>query len=510
MMRKRFTQAVTTVSGLTGLSRIFGFVRDQLLAALIGPGVVLDAWFAAFRIPNIFRRIFAEGAMSAAFVPLLQGKLNDHGPVEAKAFARAAFSLLFLILTPVIVALVVFMPWIMGLITGFKAGSISLTLAILFGRIMLPYLMFMSLMALIGGVLDALGRFAPKAFAPTLLNIVLITVLFAIAWFDLAPGIWLSWATLFAGLAQLLIVWIPAARLGWAPALRWPRGTGIFFTKMIPGLIANGSFQLSSLIVLSLASSIERDLSHLYFADRIYQLPLGLIGIALNTVLLSSLSGLIAAGKDEAARIQINRGLGLSLLLAIPITLTCLFHGEFLFQGLFQVGQFTAADVQGAGHALIGYALGIPAAVGQKVLQPAFFARHDTRTPMIYALLSVAVAVGLSYGLYPHWGLLGLGVAASIAAWVGFLALAVHLYRAQFFRPDWQFAVRLIPLCLASGIMLFALQGILGLFGDFANLGFAVRLPLTLGLIGLSAVLYFALVFILNRALLNKDKSALF
>ena len=185
----------------------------------------------------------------------------------------------------------------------------------------------------------------------------LITILFAIAWFDLAPGTWLSWATLFAGLAQLLVVWIPAARLGWAPALQWPRGTGIFFTKMIPGLIANGSFQLSSLIVLSLASSIERDLSHLYFADRLYQLPLGLNGIALNTVLLSSLSGLITAGKDEAARIQINRGLGLSLLLAIPITLTCLLQGDFLFQGLFQVGQFTRVDVQGAGYALMGYAL---------------------------------------------------------------------------------------------------------------------------------------------------------
>ena len=514
MRANRFTHAVATVSGLTGLSRILGFVRDQMLGAFIGPGLILDAWQAAFAVPNAFRRLFAEGAMSAAFVPMLRDHLSGQnrdglsrksrtegaGKIrseeEGKQFAHAAFSFLLLILMPLIGLMILAMPWIMDLITGFDPDSEARRLAIFFGRIMLPYLLLMSLMALVGGVLDALGRFAAKALAPTMLNVIFIGVLFSVYRWDLAPGSWLSWATLVAGFAQLLVVWIPAAQLGWAPALTWPRGMRPFLGRMIPGLIANGGYQISFLVVMSLASSVEQDLSHRYFADRLYQLPLGLIGIALNTVLLSSLSNLIVQNRMDAARGQLNRALELSLILSIPITAACLFVGSFLFEGLFQYRAFSAEDTRGAALALYGFAFGIPAAVGQKVLQPAFFAQQNTRDPMLHSLASVVVAVGFSYGLYPSFGLFGLCLAASISSWFGFFSLAVHLNILRYFQPDHRVLIRLLPMILAAGLMILALKAGMTLIGDFDGLIYWVRMPLTLMFIALAAGLYFGFAFV--------------
>jgi len=387
--------------------------------------------------------------------------------------------------------------------------------AVAFGRIMMPYILLMSAMPLIGGTLDTLGKFAPKALAPTMLNIILVALLsgvWALGLSDLSPSsarygseaisdadrqiaTWLSWGTFVAGFAQLAVVWIPAARLGWAPMPAWPRGTGAFLRRMGPGLIANGGFQISSLVVLALASAVPGDLSHLRFADRIYQLPLGLIGIALNTILLSTLSSLIAKGNHEAAAAQMNRGLELTFLLSIPIMLACTFHAPFLFAGLFEYGNFGPADTAGASLALIGYAVGIPAAVGQKVLQPAFFARQDTRTPMLHSLASIAVAVGLAYGLYLPLGLFGLALAASIASWTGFLSLAAHLMIRGDFWPDARLLIRLFPIYIAGGLMVLALSGMLWLVGDLTVWGLGLLLPLTGLLIALRAAFYFALAF---------------
>ncbi len=501
-MPHRLDRAFATVSGLTGLSRILGLVRDQMLAAFVGPSLVLDAWLVAFSLPNAARRIFAEGAMSAAFVPMLRDRLTKGGAREAKAFARAAFAFLILVLTPLIATLILLMPWVLDLILQESAPEPTRTLSLIFARIMLPYLLFMSLMALVGGVLDVLGKFAAKALAPSLFNLVMIATLTVLAVLDRAPGLWLSWATLMAGALQLLVVWVPAARLGWAPALVWPRGLGPFARRMVPGMVARGGYQISFLVVLSLAATVEQDVSYRYLADRVYQLPLGLIGIALNTILLSSLANLIAQGQDAAARRQCNRGLELAMLLALPITFACCFLGEFLFQGLFEVGQFTAADSRGAATALLGFALGIPAAVGQMVIQPTFFARQNTRDPMIHSLVAVAVAIVGSYALYPALGLFGLALAASLSSWVGFLSLLTHALIFGHVRPDRQLLVRLIPMTVASAAMVLLLKGLLILLGDLSRWAFALRVPLTLGLIALAAGAYFAMTLLLGA--LNK------
>ena len=492
----RLVRAFATVSGLTGLSRVLGLVRDQMLAAFVGPGVVLDAWLVAFSLPNAARRIFAEGAMSAAFVPMLRDRLTKDGAEDAKAFARAAFAFLLMILTPLIATLILLMPWVLDLILQDRTPEPIRALSLIFARIMLPYLLFMSLMALVGGVLDALGRFAAKALAPSLFNVVMIATLTALAVFDRAPGLWLSWATLVAGGLQLLVVWVPAARLGWAPALAWPRGLGPFARRMVPGLIARGGYQISYLVVLSLAATVEQDVSYRYLADRVYQLPLGLVGIALNTILLSSLANLVAQGQEEAARRQCNRGLELAMLLALPTTFACCFLGEFLFQGLFEVGQFTAADSRGAATALLGFALGIPAAVGQMVIQPTFFAQQNTRDPMVHSLVAVAVAIVASYALYPGWGLFGLALAASLSSWVGFLSLLIHALILGHVRPDRQLLVRLVPMTAAAAAMVLVLQGLLILFGDLSHWAFLARLPLTLGLIAVGAGVYFGLALL--------------
>ena len=490
----RLLRAFFTVSGFTLISRILGFVRDQMLGAIIGPGVVLDAWFAAFRLPNMFRRTFADGAMSAAFVPMFKGRLEAAGEAEAKAFASGALTVLMLILTPLIAVLIIFMPWVMGLLTDFDPASEAFELAVIFGRIMIPYLLLMTMLALIGAVLDALGRFGPKALAPTMLNVILVLALVGVAQFDWAAGPILAWGTLIAGFAQLAIVMIPAASMGWLPGLSLNFRPGPFLAKMGNGIIANGGGQISSLIVMVLATSQAGDFSRLNFADRIYQLPIGLIGVALTTVLLSSLSGLVSRGEDTNT--QMDRSFDLALLLSIPMALACAFHADFLFQGLFEYGRFSATDTTIAGLALTGYAIGIPAAVGQKVLQPLFFAHQDYRTPMFHTLASVAVAVILAFALYPSLGIFGIALATGVASWTGFLSLGVHLHMVGLYRMGRGTMMRIFPMAAAGLLMVLALAGILGLMGDLTTLTFWIRLPLTLIFIGLSGAIYFALAYV--------------
>ena len=489
----RFLHAFFTVSGFTLISRVLGFVRDQMLAAIIGPGATLDAWFAAFRLPNMFRRTFADGAMSAAFVPLFKGRLENAGEAKAKAFASGIFTLLLLILAPLIALLILFMPQVMGLLTEFEPESQTFELAVIFGRIMIPYLLLMTLLALIGAILDALGRFGPKAIAPSMLNVILVLALIGVAQFDWAAGAILAWSTLIAGFAQLFIVLIPAAAMGWLPRLNFNFRPGPFLTKMGNGIIANGGGQISSLIVMVLATSQAGDFSRLNFADRLYQLPIGLIGVALTTVLLSSLTGLVARG--ESTHHQMDRSFDLAWLLSIPMALACAFHAEFLFQGLFQVGRFTAIDTAIAGLALTGYAIGIPAAVGQKILQPLFFAHQDYRNPMVHTLTGMAVAVALAFALYPSFGIFGIALATSVASWTGFLSLSVHGHMLGLYRMGRGTILHLFPMGAAGLLMVLILSGILRLIGDLTILTFWLRLPMTLGLIALAGAIYFALAY---------------
>lgn len=490
--------AFATVSGFTGLSRILGFVRDWLLAAVLGDGRIADAWHAAFTLPNIFRRTFAEGAMQAAFVPLLRGKLDREDEVAAKAFADHAFSALMLILVPLSAVLILFMPWLIDLMTRFEPGTPRFELAVIFGRIMFPYLLLMTAMAYMGSILNTLDRFGPMALAPTMLNLILVGLLVWLWRSPLMPGHVLSWGVLVAGFAQIAVVWWPARRLGWAPQPRRPSGTGIFFGRMFNGVISKGGMQISALIVLYLATTVEGDYTRLQYANRLYQLPIGLIGIALHTVLISTLSRLIEKGSHDAATSQLNRALEVSLLLSIPVTLACAFQSDFLVAGLFQYGNFSAAASAGAAHALVGYAIGIPAAVGLMVLEPAFFARQDTRIPMIHALASIAVAVGLSLFLYPVYGIFGLALAASVASWLRFASLTVHTVFLTYFVPDRRILMRVFPIVLSGIGMVLGMEILLQTIGSFDDWSWWRRLSATFALILIAIFIYFVLAFVLR------------
>ena len=492
----RLIQAFFTVSGFTLISRMLGFVRDVMMAIIIGPGLLLDAWQAAFRLPNMFRRTFADGAMSAAFVPMFKQRLESAGEAEARAFASGAFTLLMVILTPLIILLIIFMPWVMDWLTPYEAGSQGMVLAVVFGRIMFPYLLLMTMLALIGAVLDGLGRFGPKALAPTMLNVILVGALLGIAQFDWAAGSVLAWGTLLAGFAQLVIVLIPAAALGWLPRLNLNFRPGPFLSKMGDGIIAQGGAQISSLVFMALALRQDADFSLLNAADRIYQLPIGLIGVALTTVLLSSLSGLVARGDHQTFRSQIDRSFDLAFLLAIPIAFACAFHSEFLFRGLFQAGNFTADHTRLAALVLTGFALGVPAAVGQKVLQPIFFAHQDYATPRNHTLASIAVAVTLAFILYPIFGIFGLALAMAVASWTGFMSLGVHLHMRGLYVMGAGTVRRLFPMVGAGLGMIVALSGLLWLSGDMLTLPFWLRVIGTLGFIALSGMVYFALAYV--------------
>ena len=493
MKRQRLFTKFMTVSGLTGVSRILGFVRDVLLAAVLGDGRVADAWHAAFTLPNLFRRTFSDGAMQAAFVPLLRRKLEQEGEKAAQHFSHRVFTFLLVLLIPLLIIFVYAAPWVVDTITRFDTGSQRFDLTVIFARIMFPYLLLMTAMAYLGSVLNTLGRFWPMALAPSMMNIILIALLFWLYGQPWLPGHVLSWGVLTAGFAQMAVVWWPARALGWIPTLRWPRGTGAFFARMLNGVVANGGMQISALIVLNLATAVDGDFTRLQYAGRLYQLPLGLIGIALNTILIATLSSLVERQDNHAAQAQINRALETSLLLSVPVTFAYVVHADFLFQGLFQVGQFDAEASTGAATALVGYAVGIPAAVAQKILQPAFFAQRDTRTPMYHSLAAVGVAVLFSYFLYPSYGLLGLTLAASISSWFGFVSLAVHTNMRGYFKPNRRLVYRLLPMMTAALVMVFGLKAGQYLTGNIEEWRFAFRFPATVGLILAVMGLYFGL-----------------
>ena len=460
-------RSFATVGGLTMVSRVLGFGRDILIAAVLGTGAVADAYFVAFRFPNLFRRLFAEGAFNAAFVPLFSKRLEGDGRAAARRFAEDALSVLLaaLLITTAVAELA--MPWLMYAIApGFADTAEKFDLAVLLTRIAFPYLLCMSLVALLSGVLNALGRFAVAAAAPILLNVVLISVMVgvALAGFGNTPeaGIALTWGVAAAGLVQLLVLVVWARRVGMGLRLRRPRLTEPVRRLVrlgIPGVIAGGITQVNILIGTMIASLQDSAVSWLYYADRIYQLPLGIVGIAIGVVLLPDLSRKLRSGDHDAALASQNRSLEFSLLLTLPAAVALLVAPEPIIRVLFERGAFAASDTPATAAALAWFAVGLPAFVLIKVFSPGFFAREDTRTPMFFAGASVVVNVAASLALFPFLGHVGIAIGTAAAGWVNALLLAGTLIRRGDFEFDGTFRRRAVPIAASSAIMGLALWG---------------------------------------------------
>src|SRR5215208_3439798 len=416
---------MATVGGLTLLSRVTGFVRDIVLAAVLGAGPIADAFFVALRLPNHFRAIFAEGAFNAAFVPAYARIRQQGGPNSAALFADRVFTLLFASQVVLLAFAWILTPAVIGLLApGFSNDPGRFTLAVEFARITFPYLLLVALVTLYGGMLNALGRFASAAAAPILLNLSMIATL-ALAVFFPTAGHAAAWGVLIAGCLEVLLVAGDVTRQGVLPTFRWPRldqQLKLFLKRFAPATIGSAETQIALFADTIIASFLVTGaLSALYYADRINQLPVGVIGIAVGTVLLPEMANRIAAGDEQGARRAQNRAIELTLLLSVPCLVAFLLLPELIMRALFARGAFTSADAVAAGQTLAAYALGLVPFVLIRSVIATFFARGDTANPVKAALTAAVVNIGFKILLVGSLAQVGLALATSIGAWINLL-----------------------------------------------------------------------------------------
>ncbi|MEM6387793.1 MAG: murein biosynthesis integral membrane protein MurJ [Pseudomonadota bacterium] len=424
----RLVSGVLTVGFWTLLSRIFGFVRDILIAAWLGTGPVAEAFLVAFALPNMFRRFFAEGAFNMAFVPMFSKKLEARD--DAIGFAQNALGSLTLVLIVFTTLATVFMPWlVLAMASGFR-GDERFDIAVTLGRIVFVYILFISLAALFSGVLNASGRFVAAAAAPVLLNVILIAaLLFAEAGLGgslvgdavgARHGTLLSFGVVVAGIAQLVLVWWAAARAGFPLRLTLPRPSPELKRLAIiaaPAALAGGVVQINLLIGRQVASFFDGAVAWLAYADRLYQLPLGVVGIAIGIVLLPDLSRRLQTADVTGSRAAFSRATEMSLALALPSSVALAVIPTTLIAALFERGAFDASDTAATALACAVYGLGLPAFVLQKVLQPLFFAREDTRRPFYYAVIALLVNAVIAVGLMSTLGYIAAALGTTLAGW---------------------------------------------------------------------------------------------
>ena len=510
MQPTRLLSGVMTVGVWTLLSRVLGFVRDVMIANFLGPGPLMDAFVAAFRLPNMFRRFFAEGAFNAAFVPMFSKRLEAND--DADGFASRAMSGLALVLLLLSGVAMVFMPALVWATAGGFAGDARFGLTVDFGRIVFPYILFISLAALLSGVLNSTRRFMAAAAAPVLLNVMLCTAMAVAALLDHPVAGALVWTIPFAGAAQLALVWIAAERAGQRVRLvrpRWTPEMARLVRIAIPAALAGGVMQINLLVGQQVASNFDNAVSWLYAADRLYQLPLGVVGIAVGIVLLPDLSRRLKAEDGDGARMALSRAGEISLVLTLPSAVALMVIPLPLITVLFERGAFTADDTAATAMAVAVYGLGLPAFVLQKVLQPLYFAREDTRRPFNYALVSMVVNAAAAIGLAPFIGWIAAAIGTTLAGWamVWLLLRGIRPYGdvarfdARFRRRAW----RIVVAALLMGVVLWGLTLMLGpLFGMGAWRWLALLVLVVLG-----AVTYFAIGQLLGAFRIQDFRNAL-
>jgi putative peptidoglycan lipid II flippase len=459
-------RSFATVSSYTMLSRVMGFVRDVMIAAILGAGPLADAFFVAFKLPNFLRRLFAEGAFNAGFVPLFAGTLEAEGKIAARAFAEQAQAILLAILVPLVILAIAAMPWVIAVMApGFEYRGERYQSAVELSRITFVYILFISLVALQSGVLNSLGRFAAAAASPVVLNLCLIAALLVSVLWLAEPATALAWGVAAAGLMQYLWLRLAVQRAGMGLRLRPPRWTPEIrrlFGLVLPGVLGAGVAQINLLADVFFASLLPAGaVSYLYYADRLNQLPLGVIGIAVGTALLPLLARQIRAGESDAALASQNRALELALLLTLPCAVGLAVLSLPIMQVLFERGAFSAADAQATADVLAAYALGLPAYVLVKVLVPGFFARKDTKTPVKIAVVCLVANIVFILALLWPLAQVGIALATALAAWLNAGLLGYGLRREGFLRPDARLKRRLpriILISVAMGAALWLLQ----------------------------------------------------
>ncbi|WOI52966.1 murein biosynthesis integral membrane protein MurJ [Parvularcula sp. LCG005] len=510
-MARPLLKSMATVSGLTMVSRVLGFARQMLIAGIIGASgnPVADAFWAAFRLPNMFRRLLAEGAFQAAFVPLFQRHSVKGDMDGAKAFAEDILAWMIVILTGLSAIIMIFAPVFVSILTtGFRDDPERFNLTILYTRIMFPYLACMSLVGIYGGMLGAMHKFAAASAAPLLLNIALITGVLAFA--D-APaevtGLAAAWSVMIGGLLQLGALVLAATRSKLLLRLRLPRHSGAAKRMLMlgtPGFIGAAALQVNGIVGTNIASREAGAVSWLMNADQLYQLPLAIIGIALGVVLMPAIGRSVKSGDETGAKRTLNRGVEVALFFALPATAALMTIPVFLCGALFQdmAGDLTRAigagrsafndtDVAMVGAALAVYGIGLPAFVLQKVFAAAFFAREDTKSPMTFALVAIAINATISITLFPTMGFIAVPIGTVVAAWVEVTGLSWRLYARGHLRPSLTVLSRIVRMVLVAGGLGWLLRIAMAHQEMLAPMAFDQDWILLFELVGAGVLLYF-------------------
>lgn len=509
-----------TVGSGTMASRILGFTREMLMAAALGIGPVADAFYAAFQFPNTFRRLFAEGAFNAAFVPLYAKEVEAGGIEGARRFSEEVFGVLFSALIVLTVAMQLSMPVLVATIVapGFASDPAKFALTVDLALIMFPYLICMSLGAMMAGILNSLRRYFVAALAPVVLNIVLIGVL-AFAWWQghdgREVGFGLAWGVLASGVVQLALLWMAVRGLGVRIGFRRPRLTPNVRRMLwlaFPAAVTGGITQINTLVGTAIASTEAAAVASLAMADRVYQLPLGVVGIAVAIVLLPELARALKAGDArEAASLQ-NRSVEFTLFLTLPAAVALLVIAEPIIRVLYERGQFAEMGATGQVAAILSvFGLGLPAYVLIQAFRPGFFAREDTRTPMIFAAVSAATNITLALILLPRLGAPGIAAASAVAAWVNVSLLFGTLVRRGHWTADRALArrvPRLVVAALAMGAALWFAADVLSPWLQPSS-GLIEQVAALLTLCAGGALVYFALAFALGGAEISTVRRAL-
>lgn len=484
------------VGSLTLVSRLFGFVRDMLVAYFLGASMATDAFFVAFKIPNLLRRLFAEGAFNAGFLPIFAGMVKTEGQERAHRFASEAGSFLLWVVGAVTLLALIFTPQVVLVMApGFADEPEKFNLAVSLTRITFPYILFISMVSLMGGVLNSLDKFAAVAAAPIGMNLAMIAGLWLFRPFVPTDGHALAWGVVLAGVVQL--VWLARScwRLGMLPRL-WlrPRLTPQIRTllaRIAPAAIGAGVMQINQIMDVVLASLLTGNaISFLYYADRVYELPLGVIGIAVATALLPLLSKEIRAGNHEVAVKHVNQAIMLVLFFGLPSAAGLFALASPIIQGLFQYGEFDAADTAAVAPAMIAFSAGLPALLVIKILSNCFYASEDTKTPMKIAVLCIGVNFICNLIFMQFFAHVGLAIATSIAGWLNAILLARTLHRRRLFQPDRVLGVFLAKTVLACLLMIAALLLLTPLAQAWLDGPLVMRATALAGLIGVGGALY--------------------
>jgi putative peptidoglycan lipid II flippase len=486
-------RSISTVGGFTIASRLLGFVREILTASFLGAGPIADALIISIKLPSFFRRIFAEGAFNASFVPLFAGILAKDGKEEARAFGRQILTLLVGALLCLVLLVEVFLPTILpSLLPGFSATPERLLYVLEFTRITFPFIIFISLTALYSGVLNSINKFSIAASSPLIGNIIIVVIVSSLFVTALSPGYIFAWAITACGIVQWLWVWIPSYQQGFGLSLVWPcfdKNITHFFKILAPAAFGSGVVQINLLLGAFIASWLPAGaISYLNYADRLNQLPLSVIGVAVSTALLPILSRYIQSGDQEKAQQTQVQALELSMFLTLPAALALIFLAEPFIMVVFERGAFTSHDTAQTALTLQALACGLPAYVLIKVFSSSFFARQDTFTPVCTACAGIVVDIVLSLLLMGSLHQVGIAFATAAAAWVNAFWLGFVLWRRGYLLFDSRlkkFIARMILTCTGTVFLLKTLYLILAPL--FLN-GEIIRSFIVVGLVSLGLV----------------------